>query len=371
MHELLHGGAQALVSLLAFATFALLAAWAWVSLAARALRLPEFFDEVHSVETDDGATIIVARIRPRGARAAEPPVLLCHGLAMNRRAFALERERCFALALAERGRDVWVLELRGAAEGRARRAMRRATFDHYARHDVPRAIEFVLRSADARELDWVGFSIGGMLGYAHLGALGGGGVRRLVTIGSPVHFEDHPASRGVAVLPMLFAPALWLTRTPFRALSLLAAPLMWTGLPRSLSQGLRAEHYTSESLRRVMANALADVPTGVSRQFVRWLQHGTFDSEDRAVDYRGGLAKITVPTLIVVGSHDRLATPYAAVDAQQRLGAALVEVQIVGTQTGATRDYDHLDLILGRSAIDEVFPSVARWIERDRATLSP
>jgi len=352
------------LALLVFAVLAFVALWVWVTLAARALRLPEFFDEVHQVETPDGATITLCRLRPQGTAADAPPVLLCHGLAMNRRAFALLPDRSFARALAESGRDVWALELRGAADVRFPRAMRLASFDTYAAVDVPFAIEQVRTITGAAAVDWVGFSMGGMLAYAHLGARGGGGVRRLVTIGSPVHFRGLPIARGVGLAPLLFAPAHVLTRTPFRFLSLLAAPLIWSGVPRLVSQGLRGDHYATANLRRVMANTLADVPMGVSMQFVRWIREGRFDSDDHALDYHAGLARVAVPTLVIAGSRDRLARPEAVTEAARHIPPP-VAARVVGKETGATRNYDHLDLILGDRALEEVFPLVRRWLDAD------
>lgn len=340
--------------------------WAWVKLAARTLALPEFFDEVHEVHTEDGATIVLARLLPRGEKSSDPPVLMCHGLAMNRRAFALDPQRSFAVALAETGRDVWLLELRGAVDGPVPRALKRSNFDDYCAHDVPKALEFVCLQTDAPHVDWVGFSMGGMLAYAHLGARRGKHIRKLVTIGSPVHFENHPVARGLAVLPMLLAPMLWLTRTPFRFLSLLVAPLVWPGVPHALSRGLRGEHYSTREFRALMANSLSDVPTGVAKQFIRWVRTAAFDSEDRALDYRGEMTAITTDTLVIAGSHDRLATPYSVLDAAKHITSATVETATIGTHSGAARDYDHMDLILGRDALREVFPLVRKWLTSPR-----
>lgn len=360
MNPLLPWQSTPLVILL-FSCTLLLALWAWARLAARVLHLPEFFDEVHPVTTPDGATITLCRLRPRGQPSLTPPVILCHGLAMNRRAFALLPDRSFAWALAHSGHDVWVLELRGASEAPVPRAMRLASFDTYATIDVPFAIEQVCTITGALEVDWVGFSMGGMLAYAHLGALGGRGIRRLVTLGAPVHFDGLPIARGVGLVPLLFAPARILTRTPFRFLALLAAPLIWSGVPHAFSQGLRGDHYDTAVLRRVLANTLADVPMGVSLQFARWIREGRFDSNDHAHDYLAGLARITVPTRIIAGSRDRLALPEAVHEALRRIPAA-VSYHVIGKETGATQDYDHLDLILGDRALDEVFPHVRDWL---------
>lgn len=342
-------------------------AWGWVALAARALRVPSFFDEVHPLPTADGYTVVLCRLRPRGPAADAPPVVLCHGLAMNRRAFALFPDRCFARALAATGRDVWAIELRGSADAPQPRGLRQANFDTYAALDIPFAIAQVRAVTGAAEVDWVGFSMGGMLAYAHLGARGGQGVRRLVTIGSPVHFRGHPIARGVGLAPLLFAPARALARTPFRFLSRLAAPLIWAGVPHLVSQGLRGEHYSTARLRRVLANALSDVPTGVSMQFVRWIREGRFDSDDRAHDYLAGLANIAVPTLVIAGSRDRLALPDAVTEAARRIPAP-VAVRVVGKGSGAIHHYDHLDLILGERALDEVFPLVQRWLDAAEPT---
>ncbi|MBL8679676.1 MAG: alpha/beta fold hydrolase [Myxococcales bacterium] len=350
------------------ATLALLAAtvaflWAWVALSARVFRVRAFFDESYDVATEDGATIVLSRIRPRGEPRGLPPVVLCHGLAMNRRAFALHEKRSFAVAFAERGRDVWLLELRGSADAAPPTAIAKASFDDYATHDVPAALAFVREKTGANEVDWVGFSMGGMLAYAFLGARRGAGVRRLATIGSPVRFSEHPAARAFATFPLLLSPFLSLARTPFRWLALVAAPLVWPGVPRALSRGLRGEHYNGRWIRRMMANTLADVPSGVSKQFVRWLRAGTFDSNDGRFDYLDGLASITVPTFIVAGSHDRLAPPTAVLEAAERITAPVETLQ-VGARFGTRHDYDHLDLILGRDAVSDVFTPVAQWLDR-------
>lgn len=339
-----------------------LSLWLWLSLAARTLTVPEFFDEVHEVQTDDGATIVLARLLPKGERASLPPIVMCHGLAMNRRAFALFPKHSFAVALAERGRDVWLLELRGASDKRLSRTIKRSTFDDYAAHDIPAAIEFVQTQTDAPEVDWVGFSMGGMLAYAHLGARDGKGIRKLVTIGSPVNLSKHPISSGMALLPLLFAPVFTLSRTPFRALSLMVAPLVWPGVPHRLSRGLRGEHYSARAFRGLMANSMSDVPTGVSRQFVRWVRTGRFDSEDHALDYLDGISRITVPTLVIAGSTDGLAPPPAALDAAARIRRAPVQSLVIGPSSGAGKDYDHMDLILGRDALREVLPAVESWL---------
>jgi hypothetical protein len=35
---------------------------------------------------------------------------------------------------------------------------------------------------------------------------------------------------------------------------------------------------------------------------------------------------------------------------------------VIGAGTGAGKDYDHMDLILGRDALREVLPAVESWL---------
>ncbi len=338
---------------------------AWVTIAGRHLSLPFEFDELHCLTAADGGRYVLARLRPRAGPSPLPPVLLCHGLAMNRRAFALDPQTSLARRLSDAGRDVWVLELRGAAANTRGPGLRLANFDTYLRQDVPAALAEVRERTGSDKVDWVGFSMGGMLAYAHLGARRGTEVRRLVTIGSPVSFDKHWLRRGPGVIPLLLVPFRGLPRVPFRLLALLPAPIMAPWLPWWITRGLRPRHYTPEMLRRVMANTLHDVPSGVAFQFARWLRHGTFDSDDGADDYFASIADITVPTLIIAGSQDALAPAHAVEAAWERIGSRDRTYVCVGPASGASDHYDHLDLILGGKAGDEVFPMVCRWLDQE------
>lgn len=335
----------------------------WLTLWSRLLRRNYPFDSVETVTTSDGARIVLGHVAPRGDASTLPPVVLCHGLAMNRHAFALDPARSLAARLADQGRDVWVLELRGAGPETRSAATRFSTFDSYVEVDIPEAIDFVCKATGAARVDWIGFSMGGMLAYAYLGAARGERVRRLVTIGSPVRFADHPHGRHLVPRP-LAALAGRLRYTPFRALALVVAPLMLRRVPYRITRAVRPWNFSTPMLRAVMANSFGDVPTGVTMQFIRWINEGSFNSNDGRRDYDAGLAEIRVPMLVIVGSRDRLAPPAVARHAFDRSASTEKEFLEVGRATGAGREYDHLDLVLGEHAPDEVFPRVVDWLAR-------
>src|SRR3990172_7505660 len=88
--------------------------WSWF------LRLPPREDELLFARTRDGWDLALGRCRP-ASPGPLPPVLLVHGIAMNRQAFEFGLDR-YALAdpLARAGFDCFSLDLRGHGASRRR-----------------------------------------------------------------------------------------------------------------------------------------------------------------------------------------------------------------------------------------------------------
>jgi pimeloyl-ACP methyl ester carboxylesterase len=309
-------------------------------------------DALYRVPTDDGAAISLGRYRPRGEPLAAPPVVLCHGLGCNRLALDLDERHSLARDLARRGFEAWVLELRGRGEAGAPLD---ATFDEEAEHDVGAALRAVL-STGAREVLWVGHSKGGLLLLAHLARNPGAPVRAGVLLGTPFTFALPPERlRQLALLrPLLRRPTV-----PLRALGPLAAALAGPDLSSLLSAGEAAAH--PEHWRRAVGALVADVPGGVARQLAGWVERDRFESADGTYDYRAALAGVRVPLLLVAGTGDAL-VPAAAVERGRALLGGPVEVLVAGRTGGLGGDYGHLDLVLGRSAPEEIFPRVAGFL---------
>ncbi|MCO4760576.1 MAG: lipase, partial [Myxococcales bacterium] len=124
------------------------------------------YDEKEALPTPDGGRIELRRLRAQGEPVG-PPVLCVHGLAFNHRNFDIHPSWSLPRWLSARGRDVWLLTLRTGQPN--------ATFDapmdfgSMAKYDLPTAVDAVLARANAQSLDYIGFSMGGMLLYAALG----------------------------------------------------------------------------------------------------------------------------------------------------------------------------------------------------------
>lgn len=311
-------------------------------------------DELYRVPTDDGAAISLGRYFSLTPERYAHPVVLCHGLFSNRYAMDFDERYSLARSLARQGFECWVLELRG--RGVAGKPLR-TTFDDQARFDVAAALKTV-RSVGHDEVLWVGHSKGALLAFAHVGLFPNAPLRAVVAMASPIHFDGHG---GVKRLAPAVKPFLKLDMIP------LAVPAKWAapfGLPRHalFDHALNLDNVATEVVKRALSYTVADIQAGVARQFLRWVETDRFDGED-GFDYRRGMGELKVPVLLISGAADKLA-PMASVEAARRYLKSPVESLFFGRHAGFSADYGHGDLLLGRSAPEEVFPKVAAFLKR-------
>lgn len=283
---------------------------------------------VQPVRTADGLDLAVHRVgSPDGM-----PVVCVHGTFSNHTYWVGTRGSGFARALAARGFEAWVVDLRG--HGRSPRPGRRDAwdFEDWARHDVAATLESALehaRGAGHRGVFAVGHSAGGaallmaLCADAHLRA----GVHGLVTAGTPLPWVQ--GFRGMGARAIRAASTL-LGRFPARLL------------------GLGPE----------------DELPGVMRQWMGWNLRGRLVGRD-GTDYGSRLALIEQPYLGLAGADDRMfAPPHACRALHDRLGSVDRSLVVCGRAQGFGTDYGHPDLIASRAARDEVWPVVLDWIER-------
>lgn len=310
-------------------------------------------DQLYRVPTADGSAIALGRYHAHGHRRFVEPVLLAHSLGTNRFNLDFDEKYSVARALARRGFETWVLELRG--HGLAGSALG-ATFDTEATHDVTAALS-AITSTGAPKVSWVGHSRGGLLAYAHLARFPEAPIGPIVTLGSPLSFEAQP---GVQKFLGAVGPSLKLPLLPLQ----LAGKAWPLGLPPDPigKYLLRAENVDPVVVRQAFAYVAADIAGGVSRQFARWVATGAFDGED-GFDYRKGMRSITSPVLAIAGAKDFLVPPPTS-HAVQSLTNGPVETLVAGLSGGFSTDYGHGDLVLGRRAPEELIPRIAEFLAR-------
>ena len=303
------------------------------------------------ITTPDGAVIELRRL-PFGVTVG-PPILCVHGIGIDHRNNDAVPAASLARFLAAAGRDVWLLTLRTGIEHPTAAQRRSMRFDSMARHDLPLAIDAIRLRTSAPAIDYVGFSMGGMLLYAALGAtIPEEAIRRVVILGSPGRLLV--PSRIVSFLaraPRRFVPRLPL-RVPSRMVAFAAdafhTPIHFIVLnPRNVERGIAPS----------MLMSIRDIPGELMADFAAFLADGgtvRFEGEDvlrRIRTHR-------TPALFFAGGADRLAPIAAVSQAYEAWGSdaspvskRLVRLDIESLGT----DYGHGDLAIGRAAREHIF----------------
>lgn len=333
----------------------------------RQLTLALGYEAVESIDTADGSRIELRRIAP-AEPSALPPVLLVHGVASNHRNQDGDPDHSLARYLKARGRDVWLVTLRSGL--RLRPTLRRKTcFANMARYDLPLAISAVLDRTGAPQLDYVGFSMGGILLYATLGReVPQRSIRRAAFVGAPGRI-DSPVRvpRFIGSIPRSLMPTL-----PLRTLAIayafqsewFATPLHHAILnPKNMERGMT---------RRGLVNCIEDVASALHADFLGWASRGgTIEIGGKPI--LRGLEDASVPALFIAGSADRIAPPATVRHAFEAWGASNPGVFKRFVVLGEDRKggYGHGDLALGADVSRDVYPPIEQFLASDdpRATL--
>ena len=272
-------------------------------------------DERHEFQTADGWTISVFRYLPHTEPVAgRPPVLLGHGLMMNRASWALSPDGSMIEALRSRGHDVFAVEYRGARSSRGpadqgeERRWRYGVED-IANHDLPAVIDGVCALVGSDRVNWVGHSMGGILIYLYAARSGCQRLGRVVTLGSPVLFSEM-----FGLAPARLFRALTPGRKVFRArLAFLPVLPLALFLPSLvLRLGANPRHLGIRAGLCLIRGAVEDLSTELLDWFLHRAPAGqTLSMVCRDSEHGDVLASFQAPLLVVAGGKDLLAPPAA------------------------------------------------------------
>ncbi len=336
--------------------------WAHLVHWRKRLARPARYDETHRIGTPDGCAFELRRLRPQASDGG-PPVLMCHGVAINHRNVDPDEQLSLARTLRDAGKDVWLLTLRSGRADLSRAERLLCSFAAMVRHDVPQAVQEVRQRTGSAQIDYIGFSMGGMLWYGTLDhTVPQLQVRRTVIIGSP--------GRVGRILP--FAGIFkGLRPTSMVGLPLrLGAQLVAFGAEwfetwiHRLTMNLR--NCTPGYVRHVSMEGVQDVPGPLLHDLIRWAYTDRVPRLDDGRDILAGLGNVDVPVLMVAGTADKLCPVGHLQVAFDRWGCnkphTPKRMLVVGRAHGQSDDYGHTDLMIGRNAAQEVFSPIVQFL---------
>ena len=341
----------------------LLLAWAHLRFWARRLGLPLPYDREEVLPTPDGHAIEMRRIDGSRPGSSLPPVLLVHGICANHRNQDISLDGSLARFLATQGRDVWLLTLRSGRSRPWRERRRPTAFATMMQFDVPMGVARVRELTGATQIDYVGFSMGGMLLYASLGrTVCPDHLRRAVFVGSPGRVQPPVGvPRFLRFLPALLVPPVFSgllgTGFAFGSEWLVTPVHRMISNPRNMGKGIT---------RLALVECVQDVPGSLLADFMTW---ATSDGVVRVgtEDVLEGLGEAGIPALFVAGAADRVGPPGAVRAAFQAWAWGRTDVLkafvSLGKASGAREDYGHGDLAVGERLPQELYPIIAAFLE--------
>lgn len=334
-----------------------IATWAHFAYWRRRLAIRDDADQQLVVPAGGGWRIALARRRPRAA-VRPPPILLCHGIATNRRSLDFPvAGHSLALYLAERGFDCFALDLRGHGTSQPGAAARRRwTLDDHLTEDIPAALAAIREETGSPTVLWVGHSLGALLGLAAC-ALHPEQIEGVVAIAPPGQFGAKGALRQLVRLGSLGIGGM------LRPFAKLWAPFGPIWHPRLAELAIRRSNVEPEVYRLFLAHAAESINPGVLAHLARCIEGDRFRSFDQAVDYGAALGRCRRPALFIAGERDGLSPPKAVQETCVRWGGPK-------RYLSAGAAYGHTDLLVGRRSAVDVYPLVAAWLE-ERAPVAP
>lgn len=279
---------------------------------------------VQRLTTPDGTHIALHRF----GNPEHIPVLLVPGTFSNWTFWFGTRGVGLARTLVDAGYYACALDPRGHGESDRPRRGQHWDIDDWARLDLPTAL------------------------------------RAVATPEKPAFVIGHSAGGAVVLAALSAEPEL---RAYVRGVVAIGTPLPWLQPWRGIGAWLiRA---TSLMMRRFPARLLRIGPEDelprVMSQWMTWNIEGHWTGDD-GTDYTAGLRQLTHPFLMIAGINDRIFAPPAACRGLYELiGSTNKAFLLFGRSEGHVADYDHVGLVVSKTARTEVWPAIIDWLAGD------
>lgn len=327
-------------------------------------------DQIHQAPTVDGLHVGLIHLPPKGTPKDSTPLILCHGFTSTSISYDLGNGHGMGPYLSEAGYDVWMLNLRGRRFSSKPNLGKGHidydwTFDDYLNYDLPAAIKYVTEQTGAKQVTWIGHSMGGMLMYAYLGSpkhKWRNNVEKIIIIASPTNFAPiDDSTNALAKIGKVFInsgdmlPIQSGAKLTGRYLAKRRDMAQWT---------INPDNFSEQTTLYYLANGTPNVSGGAINQFLGWLNTNTFTSLDGEIDYRAGVEKIEVPALVMAGKLDNLAPIWAVYPGYKLLSSKDKTFYLLGQVNGCKEDHAHGGVILGNWAKEEVYAVVKDWLDQ-------
>lgn len=320
-------------------------------------------DQLFYAHTDDGWNIAMHFHMPRYPKANAYPVIMSHGIAVNKYGVDLDEAHSLPYFLKQNGYPVFVLSLRGCGKSyhSSKGRYRDFNFDDIVMYDVPAVIRRVKELTGAPKVNWVGHSMGSMIMYGFLGRElpGSEDIACFTALASPGKIDHAKTTIWGAIANMPWLPRVLDMKFGAQIIS----PLTGRFLTPIDNIVYDSENISKVTIRRLMKNGIENIGAGLISQFLDWIKSGVEHTRDGSHSYRDGFKNIKTPALFLAGTRDHIAPAESVRFAYEQCGSKIKEFRLLGKATGFHCDYCHTGIVLGDRARDDVYPLVRDFLD--------
>jgi pimeloyl-ACP methyl ester carboxylesterase len=349
--------------------------------------------EVHTIRTADGWVLVAHHYRSHGGTPPGAlPVILCHGLSYHALFWDLDPSCSLAEYLSRQGYDVWSVSLRGCGLSQkwvwkadsaptlvVGGAIRRLTggklaptgyatvdpkfanfdLDDHVTYDLPALVHLVRQQTGAREVAWVGHSMGGIIALCHLSRYPNPGIGKLITVGSQLTMPQ-------GQLFLEFCSEMLKTREQ-QLTGKLDQHQLALGTQKSIHNIFFNERHTKPEVYEALCTWANDVPSlGQLQQYVALARTGELWTAKKDFSYTRSLGNVQVPLLICAGAADQIAPPVVQKYLHDHVGSQDKKLVLFGRAHGFAADAGHNDALVGLTSRQQVYPVLEQWLRTGR-----
>ncbi len=289
----------------------------------------------------DGTALALYRWVPAGGGSAHPPLLLVPELGFGRETFDFG-DGGLAAYLVERGREVYVIELRGQGQSAAPPGWR---LRDLVERDLPEAVA-AIRASRPGPIDLVAHGYSGTLALAAAVRELDGAVGRVIALSTPA-VPEVPNSTAEAFLA-----------GGGKLASLAGDPAGARAFDLLFARGANIAPPRHALLR---STAVSDLSPAAAADLLGWMRTGDLALAD-ASTVQARLARYTRPTLLVLPIGDAFAHPEHA-SALRDLSRAPIVPLLLNRRDWMAEDYTHLSMLAGSGAPADVFAPALAFLD--------
>ncbi len=285
------------------------------------------------------------------------PVMLVPGFAMN--TFILRHRPggpSLAQYLAEAGREVWCVELRGQGDSERVGGRRQFSMVDLGLDDLQTAMDAIRErtEVDGRRIDAVGCSLGATFLFIQAAWNRAHPMGKLVNIGGPLRWTAvHPLLRILSVAgPLWSAARVRGTRKIARY-----------GLPLALKVPRLLHLYLHPAIcdltePATLVQTMDDPIPAINRELATWIRRGDLVYRDR--NLTEDITGLGLPLLTILANADGIVPEATACSAHNVIGGPNRRVIYAGNEQVPMA---HADLFMSAHAESEVFEPLRRWLD--------